>query len=106
MYVITADQIGSRADIDRSDAMRRELQAAFGAQLALPVDQTAGDEVQAIAAAPKTAPSNAAFNLRVVISVFLLRSRPPALVAHHGGRADRSIVGLPYRSLGPKPAAS
>jgi hypothetical protein len=55
MYVITADQIGSRADIDRSDAMRRELQGAYGAQLALPVDQTAGDEVQAITADPVTA---------------------------------------------------
>jgi hypothetical protein len=55
MYVITADQIGSRADIDRSDAMRRELQAGFGERLELPVDQTAGDEVQAITADPVTA---------------------------------------------------
>lgn len=55
MYVITADQIGSRSDIDRSDAMRRELQARYGERLALPVDQTAGDEVQAITADPETA---------------------------------------------------
>ncbi|MGR0220537.1 DNA-binding protein [Agromyces sp. ZXT2-6] len=55
MYVITADQIGSRADIDRSDSMRHELQAGFGDRLALPVDQTAGDEVQAITADPATA---------------------------------------------------
>jgi hypothetical protein len=55
MYVITADQIGSRADIDRSEAMRLELQAEFGDRLALPVDQTAGDEVQAITADPATA---------------------------------------------------
>ena len=38
MYVITADQIGSRADIDRSEAMRRELQAGFGDRLVLPVE--------------------------------------------------------------------
>lgn len=55
MYVITADQIGSRVDIDRSEAMQRELQAAFGERLVLPVDQTAGDEVQAITADPETA---------------------------------------------------
>jgi hypothetical protein len=55
MYVITADQVGSRSDIDRSDAMRRELQAGYGERLALPVDQTAGDEVQAITADPATA---------------------------------------------------
>lgn len=55
MYVITADQIGSRVDIDRSETMQRELQAAFGERLVLPVDQTAGDEVQAITADPVTA---------------------------------------------------
>lgn len=55
MYVITADQVGSRSDIDRSDAMRRELQAGYGERLSLPVDQTAGDEVQAITADPETA---------------------------------------------------
>lgn len=55
MYVITADQIGSRSDIDRSDAMRRELQDGYGERLALPVDQTAGDEVQAITADAETA---------------------------------------------------
>ncbi|MCK8610338.1 DNA-binding protein [Agromyces sp. C10] len=55
MFVITADQIGSRADIDRSAAMQEELQAEYGDRLALPVDQTAGDEVQAITADPGTA---------------------------------------------------
>lgn len=55
MFVITADQIGSRADIDRSEAMRRELQATVGERLPLPVDQTAGDEVQAITADAATA---------------------------------------------------
>jgi hypothetical protein len=46
MFVITADQVGSRTDIDRSAAMQRDLQERFGAQLRLPVDQTAGDELQ------------------------------------------------------------
>ncbi|GAA4058674.1 DNA-binding protein [Agromyces indicus] len=55
MFVVTADQIGSRADIDRSAAMQEELQAEHGDRLALPVDQTAGDEVQAITADPGTA---------------------------------------------------
>jgi hypothetical protein len=46
MFVITADQVGSRTDIDRSSTMQRELQDRFGARLRLPVDQTAGDELQ------------------------------------------------------------
>lgn len=55
MFVITADQIGSRVDIDRSAAMQQELQSAYGAELVLPVDQTAGDEVQALTADAATA---------------------------------------------------
>ncbi|WP_353816732.1 DNA-binding protein [Agromyces sp. SYSU T00266] len=48
MYVVTADQIGSRTDVDRSAAMQRELQERYGDRLSLPVDQTAGDEVQVL----------------------------------------------------------
>ncbi|WP_240898295.1 SatD family protein [Agromyces luteolus] len=48
MYVVTADQIGSRTDVDRSAAMQRELQGRFGELLRLPVDQTAGDELQVL----------------------------------------------------------
>ncbi|MRG61587.1 DNA-binding protein [Agromyces sp. CFH 90414] len=55
MFVITADQIGSRADVDRSAAMQADLQAEFGEALLLPVDQTAGDEVQALTSDATTA---------------------------------------------------
>ena len=48
MYVVTADQIGSRTDVDRSAAMQQELQERFGDRLDLPVDQTSGDELQAL----------------------------------------------------------
>ncbi|GAA1059891.1 DNA-binding protein [Agromyces bracchium] len=48
MYVITADQIGSRADVDRSSAMQHELEDRYGDRLLLPVDQTAGDELQVL----------------------------------------------------------
>jgi hypothetical protein len=48
MFVITADQVGSRTDIDRSTEMQRELQQRFGTRLRLPVDQTAGDELQVL----------------------------------------------------------
>jgi hypothetical protein len=46
MFVITADQIGSRNDRDRAGEMIAELVAAFGAAFTLPPDQTAGDEIQ------------------------------------------------------------
>ncbi|WP_400993250.1 DNA-binding protein [Agromyces sp. GXQ0307] len=48
MFVITADQVGSRADVDRSSTMQQELQDRFDDRLLLPVDQTAGDELQAL----------------------------------------------------------
>ncbi|WP_438856396.1 DNA-binding protein [Agromyces sp. M3QZ16-3] len=48
MFVVTADQIGSRADVDRSSTMRQELQERFADRLLLPVDQTAGDELQVL----------------------------------------------------------
>ena len=46
MFVITADQIGSRTDRDRAGEMIAELVAAFGPAFTLPPDQTAGDEIQ------------------------------------------------------------
>ena len=46
MFVITADQIGSRNDRDRAGEMIAELVAAFGPAFTLPPDQTAGDEIQ------------------------------------------------------------
>ena len=54
MFVITADQVGSRTDIDRSAAMQSALQGRFGRRLRLPVDQTAGDELQALTDDPGT----------------------------------------------------
>jgi hypothetical protein len=55
MFVVTADQVGSRTDIDRSAAMQRDMQERFGRRLRLPLDQTAGDELQALTDDPGTA---------------------------------------------------
>ena len=55
MFVITADQVDSRHDVDRADAAVRSLETAFGDDLVLPVDQTAGDEIQAVTPSASTA---------------------------------------------------
>ncbi len=55
MFVITADQVGSRRDTDRTGALVAELTDRFGTQLLLPVDQTAGDEVQLVTDSAETA---------------------------------------------------
>jgi hypothetical protein len=47
MYVITADQIGSRRTADLADAQLAAIDALAGDRLVLPVDRTAGDEIQA-----------------------------------------------------------
>lgn len=46
MFVITADQVGSRTDRDRAGEIIAKLEADFGAAFALPPDQTSGDEIQ------------------------------------------------------------
>ena len=46
MYVITADQIGSRNDRDRAAEMIASLTAGYGRAFPLPPDQTSGDEIQ------------------------------------------------------------
>ncbi|TFD26922.1 winged helix-turn-helix transcriptional regulator [Cryobacterium cryoconiti] len=46
MFVITADQIGSRTDRDRAGEMIAALNGEFGSAFILPPDQTAGDEIQ------------------------------------------------------------
>ena len=46
MFVITADQVGSRRDTDRTGDLVEQLTGAYGPSLALPADQTAGDEIQ------------------------------------------------------------
>lgn len=48
MFVITADQIGSRTDIDRVPDTIDWLAGDFGADLLLPPGRNAGDEVQLI----------------------------------------------------------
>ena len=48
MFVITADQKASRTDVDRAGTARDDLAERYAGQLALPVDRTSGDEVQAL----------------------------------------------------------
>ena len=48
MFVVTADQKDSRSDVDRAQGVLDDLNRRFGAVLELPVDRTAGDEVQAL----------------------------------------------------------
>jgi hypothetical protein len=55
MFVVTADQVGSRIDIDRSAAMLAALDDRFADDLALPADQTAGDEIQVVTASAQAA---------------------------------------------------
>jgi hypothetical protein len=55
MYVITADQIDSRHGSDRVDLAIGALSRIGGDGLSLPVERTAGDELQALTADPGTA---------------------------------------------------
>jgi hypothetical protein len=48
MFVITADQKASRHDVDRAGTGRDDLAVRYDGRLVLPVDRTAGDEVQAL----------------------------------------------------------
>jgi hypothetical protein len=48
MFVITADQVDSRHDVDRAAEAVEALTAEFGPELSLDVDQTSGDEIQAV----------------------------------------------------------
>jgi hypothetical protein len=48
VFVITADQVASRRDTDRTGALIDELAAAWADDLVLPADQTAGDEIQLV----------------------------------------------------------
>jgi hypothetical protein len=50
MFVVTADQKGSRSDVDRAAGVLDDLNRRFGGATQLPVDRTAGDEVQALLA--------------------------------------------------------
>lgn len=55
MFVITADQVASRREADRAGALIARLADRHGDQLLLPIDQTAGDEVQLVTASAETA---------------------------------------------------
>lgn len=55
MFVLTADQVGSRESADRVAALLPVLTEKFGERLALPPDRNAGDEVQALTADASTA---------------------------------------------------
>lgn len=50
MFVVTADQKGSRSDVDRAASVLEDLNRRFDGVTELPVDRTAGDEVQALLA--------------------------------------------------------
>ncbi|MDN4614532.1 DNA-binding protein [Leifsonia sp. F6_8S_P_1B] len=55
MFVVTADQIGSRSGPDLAGPALEQLQGRFGERLRLPVDRNAGDELQALTADAETA---------------------------------------------------
>ncbi|MFF2370411.1 DNA-binding protein [Agromyces sp. NPDC058110] len=55
MFVITADQVGSRRGADRAGDLIAALERAHGDALLLPADQTAGDEIQLATSTASTA---------------------------------------------------
>ncbi|GAB3405888.1 hypothetical protein GCM10027515_19770 [Schumannella luteola] len=55
MFVITADQVGSRRGSDLVAGALDDIQGALGPRLALPADRTAGDELQVVTADARAA---------------------------------------------------
>ena len=55
MFAITADQVDSRRRPDIAADTMRALGTTLGDELVLPVDRTAGDEIQLLVATPTTA---------------------------------------------------
>lgn len=55
MFVITADQVDSRNDVDRGGELLARLNEHFADSLLLPADQNSGDELQAILGSPAAA---------------------------------------------------
>ena len=55
VFVITADQVASRRDADRTGALVELLTDRYADQLVLPADQTAGDEIQLVTRSAGTA---------------------------------------------------
>lgn len=55
MFVITADQVGSRRDSDRTGTLMNAIADSHAGELLLPPDQTAGDEIQLVTSSAATA---------------------------------------------------
>ena len=55
MFVVTADQVASRRDADRTGDLVAALTERYADQLLLPADQTAGDEIQLVTRSASTA---------------------------------------------------
>ncbi|WP_448809675.1 DNA-binding protein [Agromyces bauzanensis] len=55
MFVITADQVSSRHEADRTGDLIAQLAATYGSALELPADQTAGDEIQVVTGSAEAA---------------------------------------------------
>lgn len=55
MFVVTADQVASRHEADRTGDLIARLAADYGRELALPPDQTAGDEIQVVTSSAEAA---------------------------------------------------
>jgi hypothetical protein len=55
MFVVTADQIGSRGHDDVAGEARDSINERYGPALALPADRNAGDEIQMLTGDPTTA---------------------------------------------------
>jgi hypothetical protein len=55
MFVVTADQVGSRREPDRTGMLIAELAERHADDLVFPPDQTAGDEIQLVTESASTA---------------------------------------------------
>lgn len=55
MFVVTADQVASRRNADRTGDLVAALTERYADQLLLPADQTAGDEIQLVTRSASTA---------------------------------------------------
>ena len=95
MYVLIADQVGSRGDIDRVAGALDELTERFGTRYALKPERTAGDELQALTDDAACALESALYLLRsphwrVGIGVGAVRLPLPPSVREASGPAFSS----------------
>ena len=92
MFVLIADQVGSRDDVDRVAGALDDLGARFGEQYSLAPERTAGDELQALTAHADAALESALHLLRsphwrVGLGLGAVRSPLPASVREASGSA-------------------